>query len=92
MENGGTRFAIGLLILWVALLLLFIALHPNGINFPSGTKPGASGALQWLIGEFQGVTGLSDAAANAAENQTFNPQPAPQVGTNPVGVGQLWQR
>jgi hypothetical protein len=66
MDNGGTRFAIGLLILWGALLLLFIALHPNGIKFPSGTTPGASGALQWLIGEFQTVTGVS-AAANAAE-------------------------
>jgi hypothetical protein len=81
MENGGTRFAIGLLILWGALLLLFIALHPNGIKFPSGSTPGASGALQWLIGEFQTVTGLQNAEAN--------PQPAPQTGTNPVGAAQL---
>ena len=84
MENGGTRFAIGLLILWGALLLLFIALHPNGIKFPSGTTPGASGALQWLIGEFQTVTGLQNAEAEAG-----NPQPAPQTGTNPVGAGAL---
>ena len=66
MDNGGTRFAVGLLVLWGALLLMFIALHPNGINFPAGSKPGASGALQWLIGEFQTVTGLADVNTSAA--------------------------
>jgi hypothetical protein len=72
METGGTRFAIGLLILWLALLALFFALHPNGI----ANAKNPNDALQWLIGEFQNVTGLNTAAAAAA--------PASEVGTHPV--------
>lgn len=61
MDTGGTRFAIGLLILWLALLALFFALHPNGI----ANAKNPNDALQWLIGEFQNVTGLNTAAGAA---------------------------
>lgn len=60
MDTGGTRFAIGLLILWLGLLALFIALHPNGITGANNPND----ALQWLINEFQDVTALNTAAAS----------------------------
>lgn len=64
MDTGGTRFAIGLLILWLALLALFFALHPNGI----ANAKNPNDALQWLIGEFQTVTGLNTAGNIATPN------------------------
>lgn len=71
MDTGGTRFAIGLLIFWIALLALFFALHPNGIANASNPND----ALQWLIGEFQSVTGLN--AAAGAETTPNNAGAAP---------------
>lgn len=71
MDTGGTRFAIGLLIFWIALLALFFALHPNGIANASNPND----ALQWLIGEFQSVTGLN--AAAGAETTPNNVGAAP---------------
>lgn len=64
MDSGGIRFAIGLLIFWGAFLLLFIALHPNGIS--GANNP--TDALKWLIKEFQTVSGINAAATtnNAA--------------------------
>lgn len=52
--DGGARFAVGLLILWLGLLAFFFALHPNGVNLPEG-KQNPSGALQWLITQFQSL-------------------------------------
>lgn len=75
MDSSATRFAIGLLILWSAFILLFVALHHNGIT--GANNPGD--ALKWLVGEFQDVTGLSAAAAS---NAPSNPVPTPS-GTQP---------
>lgn len=83
MDNSGSRFAIGLLILWGAFILLFVALHHNGI--PGAKNPGD--ALKWLVGEFQTVTGLSDAQATGtgAAGTVNNPAPTP-TGTEPFNT------
>lgn len=56
MDGNATSFAVGLLILWLAAVSLFFALHPGGvagINNPVD-------ALKWMISEFQGsVTGTA---------------------------------
>jgi excisionase family DNA binding protein len=60
MDGNASSFAIGLLILWLAGVSLFFALHPQGvagINNPVD-------ALKWMISEFQNaaapVTGTCD--------------------------------
>jgi hypothetical protein len=75
MDNGGSRFAIGLLILWGAFILLFIALHHNGI--PNANNPGD--ALKWLINEFQSVTGLSDTGDTSTSDFVPTPSGQPSV-------------
>jgi hypothetical protein len=86
MDNSGSRFAIGLLILWGAFILLFVALHHNGI--PNANNP--NDALQWLVGEFQDVTGLSGTtpanAGTGAAGSASNPVPTP-TGTEPFDTG-----
>jgi hypothetical protein len=51
--DGGIRLAIGILIFIGAWVMLFFALHPNGVS-ASVTNP--SEALQWLMNEFQTTT------------------------------------
>ncbi len=96
----GTRFAIGLLILWLAFLGFFVALHPNGIA--NVTNPVE--ALKWLIDEFQGLAGVSAApassnaatpsqvnaatnAANAVTNPGFSGVGPQNVGSSPAEGG-----
>lgn len=74
--DGGARFAVGLLILWLCLLAFFFALHPNGVDLSAyGENP--AGALKWLINEFQTLgsgtsttTTSATPATNTGESQT----------------------
>jgi hypothetical protein len=60
MDGNASSFAIGLLILWLAGVSLFFALHPQGvagINNPVD-------ALKWMISEFQNATGGTNGSAS----------------------------
>lgn len=71
MDTGGTKLAIAIVILWVALLFFFIALHPNGIA--NVTNPVQ--ALKWLISEFQGASGETSAEATITGPQNVGAAP-----------------
>lgn len=59
--GGGTRLAIGILIMWIALVFFFFAFHPGGVENVS--NPGQM--LQWLMKEFTNLTG-GDTSTTAA--------------------------
>lgn len=48
--GSAARFAIAILIFFAAMLLLFLAFHPNG----QAAAQNPDDVLSWLIGEFQG--------------------------------------
>ena len=49
MEGGATNFAVGLLLLWLAALCFFFALHPGGV----GSIKNPVDAIKWMIDQFQ---------------------------------------
>lgn len=57
--GGGTRLAVGILIMWLALVFFFFAFHPGGVQNVS--SPGQM--LQWLMSEFSNLTGGTAATA-----------------------------
>jgi hypothetical protein len=69
--GDGTRFAIGLVIVWFAFLFFYFAFHPNGV---SGVNNPVE-ALKWLIGEFQKLG--SGTAPSSAETPA---EPVPITG------------
>jgi hypothetical protein len=69
--GDGTRFAIGLVIMWLAFLFFYFAFHPNGV--PGVNNP--AGALKWLIGEFQKLG--SGNAPSSADQITPTPSGQP---------------
>lgn len=68
--NGAAKLALGLLILWIAMVCFYFAFHPNGVTFNGAPVANPSEALQWLIQEFQGTTGggSGNAATSTAPN------------------------
>lgn len=51
--SDGTKLAIGILVMWVALVFFFFAFHPGGVKNVS--NPGQM--LQWLVNEFGNLAG-----------------------------------
>ena len=73
--GNGTRLAIAIMILFLAMVAFFFAFHPQGVeNVTDGPS-----ALQWLMGEFDETA--SGTAANA--NQS-NAGATPAQTTNPA--------
>lgn len=46
--EGGTRLAIAILMMFLAMLCFFFAFHPGGVE----NVHNPDSALQWLMGEF----------------------------------------
>lgn len=57
--GGGSRLAIAILILFLAMVCFFFAFHPGGVQGVSDPNT----MLQWLMGEFQ----------NTASGNTLTP-------------------
>lgn len=51
--GDGTRLAIAILILFVAMVCFFFAFHPGGVQGVSDPNT----MLQWLMGEFENTAG-----------------------------------
>jgi len=69
MENG-TRLAIAILMLFLAMVAFFFAFHPGGVE----NVTNADTALQWLMGEFDKSSAPpSQAAASAQFNNGGTP-------------------
>jgi hypothetical protein len=59
--SDGTRLAIAILVMWIALVFFFFAFHPGGVKNVS--NPGQM--LQWLVNQFSNLAGGSTSATAA---------------------------
>lgn len=57
--NGAAKFALGIVFLWLGMLAFFFAFHPNGVILNGEKVSNPVQALQWLIQQFQRVSGAS---------------------------------
>jgi hypothetical protein len=93
MGSDGGRFALAILVIFGALVMFFFAFHPGGVE--GVTNPGEM--LQWLFGEFNNVTGntnATDQATLSANTEAANylgytstPDTSSDVGSAPTGSG-----
>jgi hypothetical protein len=60
--QGAAKFALGIVFLWLGMLAFFFAFHPNGVTLNGEKVKNPVEALQWLIGEFQRVSGSNTAS------------------------------
>jgi hypothetical protein len=56
--SDGTRLAIAILVMWIALVFFFFAFHPGGVKNVS--NPGQM--LKWLVDQFSNLAGGSTPA------------------------------
>lgn len=84
MGGEAGRFALGILIFFLAMLLLFIAFHPGGAN--PAQHP--DDVLAWLIGEYQGAaSGTLKAATSSATSPTSGNPGTPSPPASPAAGG-----
>jgi hypothetical protein len=55
--NGAAKFGLGILLIWLSMVAFFFAFHPNGVILNGEQVKNPVEALQWLIQEFQKITG-----------------------------------
>lgn len=61
--GDGTKLAIAILVMWLALVFFFFAFHPGGVVNVS--NPGQM--LQWLMNEFSNLTGDTQTASTVSD-------------------------
>lgn len=79
--GDAARFAIAILIFFVAMVLLFIAFHPSGANAAQNPDD----VLSWLIGEYQGAAagtlkGIPTTSPTSGNPGTPSPPASPAAG------------
>jgi hypothetical protein len=81
---GSSKLAVGILVMFVAMVFFFFAFHPGGVAGPNGANvSNPTQMLQFLISEFQkgaGITAQTDATLTSAE-QTASNYPGYTAGT-----------
>jgi hypothetical protein len=89
--SDGTKLAIAILVMWIAMVFFFFAFHPGGVKNVS--NPGEM--LKWLIDQFSHLAGGTQTASlTAATNETnalsypgFTDPTGSNIGSaNPGGV------
>lgn len=75
--GGGTRLAIAIAILFLAMVCFFFAFHPGGVQGVSDPNT----MLQWLMGEFQNT-----ASGNPLSPSDIGQQPTTTGGGGSGGV------
>lgn len=87
----GTKLAIAILVMWIALVFFFFAFHPGGVKNVS--NPGQM--LQWLVNQFAHLAGgntpasltSANSATDALSYPGFTDQQSPDTGSaNQGGV------
>lgn len=61
--SDGTKLAIAILVMWIALVFFFFAFHPGGVKNVS--NPGEM--LKWLVDEFTRLAGGNTSATLTAD-------------------------
>jgi hypothetical protein len=78
--GNGTRFAIAILILFLAMVCFFFAFHPGGVQGVSDPDT----MLQWLMGEFQNTASGNPLPASViGQGDIANSPTAPGVQVPP---------
>jgi hypothetical protein len=62
--SDGTKLAVAILVMWIALVFFFFAFHPGGVKNVS--NPGQM--LKWLVDEFANLTGGNSSATLTSAN------------------------
>lgn len=91
--SDGTKLAIAILVMWIALVFFFFAFHPGGVKNVS--NPGQM--LKWLVDEFSNLAGGTQTAsltadisgADALSYPGFTDQSSSNSGTAGTGGVQL---
>lgn len=78
--NGAAKFALGIVLLWLGMLAFFFAFHPNGVTLDGKKVSNPVEALQWLVKEFQRVSG-----SNASPQSSGSTGTTQAAGTDTAG-------
>lgn len=66
MDSQGTKLAIAIMIMWIAMVFFFFAFHPGGVENVSNPAQ----MLQWLMNEFGNIVGAKTGTTSAASTAT----------------------
>ena len=84
--GSGTRLAVAILILFLAMVCFFFAFHPGGVQGVSDPDT----MLQWLMGEFENTAGGNQVSAGTVAGNTPDipgvNQPSSQTSSAPPAV------
>jgi hypothetical protein len=84
MGEGG-RFALGILVMFIAMIFFFFAFHPGGVVGVSNPAQ----MLRWLLDEFNNLAGGTQAASTTAATSADNALNYPgYTSTSDVGSAQ----
>ena len=72
--GGAGKLALGLLLLWIAMLCFFFAFHPNGVQLNGVAVQNPSEALQWLTAQVQ-ATASGSSGSGGGSNAPTTPGP-----------------
>jgi hypothetical protein len=69
--SGGTKLALAILIMWIAMVAFFFAFHPSGVVDSTGANiQNPLGILKWLADQFSGEVSPNPVQADASTLQT----------------------
>ena len=88
--GDGTKLAVAIAVMWIAMVFFFFAFHPGGVENVS--NPGEM--LQWLMKEFGNITGGNTATAadvtgtdaSALSYPGYTNQTVASTGSSNIGV------
>jgi hypothetical protein len=78
--SGASKFAIAILVTWLAFVGFYFAFHPGGVSGVSSPKD----MLVFLISEFQGAAGSTTGTTTPDTTGAIGPQ---NVGAAPTQTG-----
>jgi hypothetical protein len=86
--GDGTRLAVAIFILFIAMVAFFFAFHPSGVAMPNGDPVKNPGdVLNWLFGQFDDtVSGKSASQPTPQGDGGGAPTTGIAPGTSHIGV------
>jgi hypothetical protein len=85
---GSSKLAVGILVMFIAMVFFFFAFHPGGVAGPNGANvSNPTEMLQFLISEFQKGAGITttDATLTSATQTEANYPGYTDTASTPTG-------
>jgi len=85
---GSSKLAVGILVMFIAMVFFFFAFHPGGVAGPNGANvSNPTEMLQFLISEFQKGAGITttDATLTSATQTESNYPGYTDTASTPTG-------